>query len=112
MPAYNAGILVNLAVANTRYNLKTLMQAIDTSFLGVINYLQLFSPFVNSGAIIYVGDSLVTSSRYGFLLAVGGYSERIAPSPWLISLAEIYITADTNNSKLAVDAALMQQGVY
>lgn len=110
MPANNVGCVVTLTTAGTRYKLASLVSAIDPAFLGVVNYLNLFSPFANGGAIIYKGDSAVTSSRYGYVLAVGGYQETIAPFRRLINWNDIWVVADTNNTVLAVDAALWVEG--
>jgi len=93
---------VTLTTANTVYNLKALVKAINASFQDIADQIVLQSDDGNSAAI-FLGGSAVSTANYGIkLVAANDSFSRGGAAPGKATLADIYAVSGTNAQLLNI----------
>ena len=93
------GVQLTLAVANTAYNLKTLIDAIEPMLQGTADEVVIQA---DSGAgTVLVGDSQISGTRYGYVLAPG--DSRTYRLPGRIRTNEMWLRSATAGKKVNVE---------
>ena len=96
---------VTLTTSGTVYNIYTLMKAIETTISPSYNQLIITADPGNTGNV-YLGDSTVSSSIFGFKLPTSASAN--FPAIWNGGgLEEVYVVADANTQKLDIIARRM-----
>ena len=68
-----SGVQVTLTTGGVAYQLSALLAAIDTNISTKFRRLQLQSDPSNGGTIVSVGDSSISTTRYGYKLQAGDF---------------------------------------
>ena len=93
---------VSLETAETRYNLLTLVRAIHTDLPDGFKHVVIQSDPENAAAVVWIGDSGVTSTeRIGFQLGAGE-GHVWSPSDKPTGLKNIFAVSDTNAAVLNI----------
>jgi hypothetical protein len=101
--ASRSGIQVTLAAAGTKYQLSALLAAIDANAATKFRRLQLQSDPTNGAARVLVGDSNISTTRYGYKLLAGDFGpvyQDVVPS---FPTQDMWLQADTNTTLVNVE---------
>jgi hypothetical protein len=92
-----SGIQVTLALANTPYQLSALLAAIDAATSTKFRRMQLQSDPANAGSKIYVGDSALSTSRYGYTLQAGDFGPEYKDGVPSHTTIDLYVMGNAVN---------------
>ena len=100
-----AATRVTLTTSNTAYNLYTLVSAVNTSFALYGHQLTLQAD-IGNGGVVYIGDSTLSTTKYGASLTATGAANYVAPFNGL-GLEQVYLLGSVNGQLVDVTSLVL-----
>jgi len=108
MAAFLHAYQLTLTTASTKYSLRTLITAIESGAPQFVGEIQLQSDKANAASKISVGDTNISTTRYGYQLEPGEGKSYGPGRMNGLDTASLYFMSDTNAVKINVE--LMEYG--